>query len=549
MTRRMRRVRALVFASVLVPALALTACSGERVDPLAPLDVTRDLSATPTGAGPVDRVVWNLGTGEPASLDWILAYDDSANTALANMCEGLMRQNEDMTLSPGLAERVDRPDDLTSVFTIREGVRFWDGSSLTADDVAFSLQRHLDPDAGSYWGVPFYDNVESVEVTGPLQVTVRFSQPDALFERMLATTAGAVGSRAFVEAAGETYGTAQGGIMCTGPFKFESWKAGSRIVSSVNEAYWDPELQPMAQRLELTFITDETTAANSLISGGVDGMYNPPLSATEMLAHSDSGSFVLGKSTDWLAIRPTEADGPMRELPVRQALSLLLDRKAVAAAVFRGTASPAVTPIQPGAWGSGVEVWEAAAEELPEPVFDTAAARQILEDAGLVGTAVSIAIPADSEAEGKTAEILRAGAREAGLELTFHQLPYTSFTELYFDEKARSQYDAFIVQEYGAGVADPLVSMSEFTPLSAYNYGAYDDQVLTGSVSDAFTALDDTRRAELLVAGQRRMVEDLPLIPIVNPENRVYQNARITGATASRALLYYPWAAKIGAAQ
>lgn len=549
MTGLRSRGRAALLAVALIPLLAVTACAGERPDPLAPLDVTRDLAGTPAGVGNVDEVVWNLGTGEPASLDWILAYDDSSNTALANMCEGLMRQNEDMTLSPGLAESVAHPDPVTSVFTIRSGVTFWDGTPLTAEDVAFSLNRHLDPESGSYWGVPFYDNVAAIEVSGPLEVTVRFTQPDALFERMLATTAGVVGSRAFVEAAGDAYGTAQGGIMCTGPFAFESWKTGSRIVSTANPDYWDPELQPMVQRLELTFITDETTAANSLISGGVDGMYNPPLSATELLAHSDNGSFVLGMSTDWLAIRPTEVDGPMRELAVRQALSLLLDRDAVAAAVFRGTAAPAMTPIQPGAWGSGVEIWSAAAQEIPQPVFDPAAARAVLEEAGLVGTTVSIAIPADSEAEGKTAEILRAGAREAGLELTFHTLPQTSFTELYFDEKARSQYDAFIVQEYGAGVADPLVSMSEFTPLSAYNYGAYDDPVLTGSVADAFAALDDRRRAELLTAGQARMVEDLPLIPIVNPENRVYQNARITGATASRALLYYPWAAQIGAAR
>lgn len=544
-----RRLRRVLLAAAIVPLLGITACSGDRPDPLAPLDVTRDLAGTPAGTGSLDKVVWNIGTGEPASLDWILAYDDSSNTALANMCEGLMRQNEDMTLSPGLAERVERPDDRTTVFSIREGVKFWDGSALTADDVAFSLQRHLDPDSGSYWGVPFYDNVASIDATGPLEVTVKFAQPDALFERMLATTAGVVGSRSFVEEAGEAYGTSQGGIMCTGPFKFESWQPGSRIVATKNADYWDADLQPMVDRLELTFITDETTAANSLISGGVDGMYNPPLSATELLAHSDSGSLVLGKSTDWLAIRPTEADGPMRELPIRQALSLLLDRSAVAAAVFRGTAAPAVTPIQPGAWGSGVEVWREAAEKLPEPTFDTDQARQVLADAGLTGTAVTIAIPADSEAEAKTAEILRAGAKEAGLELTFKILPQTSFTELYFDEKARADYDAFIVQEYGAGVADPLVSMSEFTPLSAYNYGAYDDEVLTGSVAEGFATLDDTRRAELLVQGQQRMVEDLPLIPIVNPENRVYQNARITGATASRALLYYPWAAKIGAAQ
>lgn len=549
MSARSRRIARAALAALVIPVLALTACSGARPDPLAPLDVPRGLSNTPAGAGRIDTLTWNIGTGEPASLDWIYAYDDSGNTTLANMCEGLMRQNEDMSLSPALAERVDHPDATTTVFTLRDNVRFWDGSPLTADDVVFSLQRHLDPEAGSYWGVPFYDNVASIEATSEREVTVRFEQPDALFERMLATAAGIVGSRSFTERAGETYGTSQGGIMCTGPFKYVSWQPGSKIVMQRNADYWDPELQPKADRVELTFVTDETTIANSLISGGIDGAYNPPLSATEMLSRADSGSLVLGESTDWMAVRPTETDGPMRQLPLRQALSLILDRDAIAAAVYRGTATPSLTPIQPGAWGYARDVWQAAEREIPKPEFDVAAAKRLIDENGLAGTKISIAIPADSEAESKVAEIMSAGAKRAGLQLEFHRMPQTAFTELYFDAKAREPYDAFIVQEYGAGVADPIVSMSEFTPLSAYNYGAYDDPVLTGSVAKAMVTPDAEARAEVLAEGQRRVVEDLPLITIVNASSRVFQGSRITGATASRALLYYPWAAKIGAAK
>lgn len=541
--------RALV-GSLAISALVLTGCSGAE-EPSAPavLDVPRDQTSTPAGSGPLDVVTWNLIWGEPSSLDWIYAYADSDNTTLANMCEGLMRQNEDMSLSPALAEDVQHPDDLTTVFTIRQDVAFWDGSPLTAEDVAFSLDRHRDPDAGSYWASPFYDRVESIEVTGEHEVTVRFTEPDSLFERMLATAAGIIGSKAYVEQAGEAYGTASGGIMCTGPFSFESWQSGSRITLKANPDYWDPELRPMIEQLELTFVTDESTVANSLLAGDIDGAYMPPLSATEQLAATGEGNFVLGLGTDWMAIRPTEKDGPMHRLETRQALSLILDREAVAQTVFRGTAVPAVTPIQPGAWGYARAQWEAAAAALPEPVFDVEQAAQLVADAGLEGTELTIAIPADSEAESKIAEILTAGGNQVGLQLNFETLPMTSFTELYFDAKARESYDAFIVWEYGAGVADPVVSMSEFTPLSAYNYGNNDDPVLTRSVSDALSALDPEERAGHLIAGQQSMVENLPLVPVVNLENRLFQNERLTGATASRASLYYPWAARIGSAE
>ncbi|MBC9936424.1 MULTISPECIES: ABC transporter substrate-binding protein [unclassified Leucobacter] len=534
-------------SSLMIPMLLIAGCSAAPVqNQPVELDLERGLASTPAGVGAVDVVRWNLTWGEPSSLDWIYAYADSENTTLANMCEGLMRQNEDMTLSPALAETVTHVDDLTTVFEIRKGVQFWDGSPLTAEDVAFSLNRHMDPDSGSYWGDPFYDNVGAIEVTGEHEVTVRFTQPDSLFERMLATAAGIVGSKSFVENAGEAYGTASGGIMCTGPFSLKSWQSGSKIVLDANPSYWDQGLVPLAKQLELTFVTDESTVANSLLSGDLDGTYMPPLSATEKLATSDTGTFALGLGTDWVAIRPTEKEGLMHQLEMRQALSLILDRDAVAQAVFRGTAQASLTPIQPGAWGYAKDVWQAAADELPAPEFDVEQAQKIVQEAGLEGSSVKIAIPSDSEAEKKIAEILTAGAGQIGIEVAVEVIPITSFTELYFDAKAREAYDAFIVWEYGAGVADPVVSMSEFTPLSAYNYGNYDDQVLTQSVADALTTLDPDARAEILVKGQARMVEDLPLINVVTLENRVYQNDRITGATASRASLYFPWAANIG---
>ena len=545
-----KNLRRALIASAILPGLLLAGCAGTAsTNETKPLEMQRGLTSTPKGSGPVDLVTSNRIWGEPSSLDWVYDYADSDNTALANMCEGLMRQNEDMSLSPALAEQVDRPDDLTLVFTIRKDVKFWDGTPLTAEDVAFSLNRNRDEKVGSYWSTPFYDRVKSIEVTGDHEVTVKFSKPDSLFERMMATAAGIIGSKAYVEKAGADYGTAKGGIMCTGPFSFGSWQSGSKMTLNANPDYWDPELRPMVKKLDLTFVTDEATVSNSLFSGDIDGSYMPPLSATEKLLEKGDNAFVLGLGTDWMAIRPTEKDGALKKLEVRQVLSLLLDRDAVAKAVFRGTADPAVTPIQPGAWGYAKDLWQAAYDQLPDPVFDVAKAGELVKSAGLEGTELRLAIPADSEAEQKISEILTAGASQVGITITFDTLPTTSFTELYFDKKARANYDGFIAWEYGAGVADPVVSMSEFTPLSAYNYGNNDDQVLTQSVSDALSTFDENERAKLLIQGQQQMVDNLPLIPIVNLQNRLYQNPRITGATASRASLYYPWAAKIGAAK
>jgi peptide/nickel transport system substrate-binding protein len=71
--------------------------------------------------------------------------------------------------------------------------------------------------------------VTSIEKTGELEVTVRFSEPDVLFDRLLATPVGVVGSKKFIEKAGAAYGTPSAGVLCTGPFQLERWNPGSSI--------------------------------------------------------------------------------------------------------------------------------------------------------------------------------------------------------------------------------------------------------------------------------------------------------------------------------
>ncbi|MBB4980872.1 ABC transporter substrate-binding protein [Streptomyces nymphaeiformis] len=185
--------------AVVAVGLALAtaaACSGGRpgTNGAAGKDVKLTID-TPAAKGELDTVRWNLGT-EPSSLDWIYTYDCPPNTVIANVCESPLRLGPDFSVKPGLTEKIDRPDPKTWVYTIRQGVKFHDGSTVTAEDVAYSLNRHLDPDLGSYWA-NVYANVDSVEVSGAHQVTVRLTKPDVLFNQLLATPPGVVASKAY----------------------------------------------------------------------------------------------------------------------------------------------------------------------------------------------------------------------------------------------------------------------------------------------------------------------------------------------------------------
>lgn len=182
----MSRTTALLVCSTVVTATA-AGCSGATKSQAgggAPAyAVTPD---SPAAKGSLDSFTWSL-YAEPYTLDYALAYDYPPNTVLANVCEQLLRVTPDMKIEPGLAVKYANPDPKTWVYTLRPGVKFHDGSTMTAKDVVASLKRHMDPATGSPWGSSF-KNVASIKKSGPLEVTIRLNKPDVLLNELMAAS-------------------------------------------------------------------------------------------------------------------------------------------------------------------------------------------------------------------------------------------------------------------------------------------------------------------------------------------------------------------------
>ena len=175
--------------------------------------------------------------GEPASVDPAFDYDFVSGFATSSITEPLLKFCEnDTQLCPHLATDWTVSDDgLTYTLTIREGVLFHDGTEMTVDDVVFSLNRIRDPEIGSYVSGCWATWRTSRRPTSST-VVITMSQPDALLEYALASTAAHVVNQAFVEAvvaAGDVYGSPSVGSIGTGPFKFRSGSAATIRRSSV----------------------------------------------------------------------------------------------------------------------------------------------------------------------------------------------------------------------------------------------------------------------------------------------------------------------------
>ncbi|QAV70958.1 ABC transporter substrate-binding protein [Salinibacterium sp. UTAS2018] len=538
--------QAIAIGSIL--AIALTGCAaGTSGGSSSSIDTNDLLTTTPAATGELDLVTWNLPFGEPASIDPIKSFNYPENTVVANLCEGLMQLQPDFSIEPGLAEKLETPDDLTYIYTIRQGVEFWDGAEMTADDVVFSLGRHADANEGSYWAGGLISNIASVEKTDDWEVTVTLTEPDATFNSYMVTPAGTIVQQAHREAAGDSYGNPTGQVMCTGPYSVGEWDQGQSISLIKNENYWNTAKQAKTTQVDINFIVDSASIATALDTGAIDGSYDVPLGALPTLEKSEAGTLYLGNSLQLVAIIGT-GNGAFADPAVRQALMMATDRDAIAATVFEGTASASRSLVPNNGWAYGDSEFTAGRDDLAETAIDIEGAKKVLENATVdITQPISIVYPSERTYYADIISEIANGAREIGLTVEPEGVPSAQFGAFFSDPAAREGHDAFVTYNY-MDVPDPLSFLRAIVGTDgSQNYSEYSNPEIDSLLSEAAAATDDGERALLVNQVQEAAMEDLPWIPIVDPAVRLFMKDGVTGAPASFVYLYYPWAADLGA--
>jgi peptide/nickel transport system substrate-binding protein len=535
--------------SVLLAGVVTAASSATgRQSPTGYVTVT----STPPAKGDVGTVTWDLPYGEPSTLDWLNAAAYSENTVLSNLCEGLMRTNPNLEVGPALASSVSHPNALTWVYKLRRGVTFWDGKPLTVADVVFSLRRTASPKSAAFWTHPTFDNVKSITPGPGFAVTVHLTKPDALFPEMIATAAGTIGERAYILAKGKTYGTARGGVMCTGPFMLKKWTPGSGVTIVRNPHYWDTAHRAKAAEIDFKFLTDPSTITNALLSGQIDGAFEAPISAVQKLRTSSVGKLYVGKSTEFVSLTHTLKRGPMRNVLIRHALSLAISRDQIASAIFQGTATPILAFGPPDLWSYANSTFTAGYNQLPSTAVDLDKAKQLVKQAGSPKQSMSLLVNADDVAATQTATLIQAAATSIGLNVKIDPLPAAQTIAISFDPKRAAQYDMIVYVSSYSDVADPLeFNLSVLHTGGAFNGNGYSNKRVDRLVDEARATLDPTRRAQLINAAQAQgLGRDLKMICLDTYGERLFMNNRITGAVPSLpSELYFPWARDLGSAK
>lgn len=500
---------------------------------------------TPAAKGTTGPVTWATYR-EVQTLDPIQAFDYPENTVITSMCDSLLQQQPDGSAKPGLATKVDRPDAQTIVLTINTSAKFWDGKNVTADDVVYSLKRNTDKALAGFYGQVF-ENVASITATGSDQVTIKLTKPDNWLLGELSQMPGIVLEKAYVESKGKSFGTPSGGTMCTGAFKLSNWKPGTSLTAVRNPDWWGSP-KPQAESMVFKGVPDDSSLTTGLLTNELTGSYPQPLTTLDQLKASKKVKVYAGPSFASDALVISSLKGALKDVKVRQALSLAIDRKAYINTLYKGYGQLPRTLANPGTWGYEKAVFQADWNKLPEPTMDVAKAKQLVKQAGATGEPLVIGMSSEINNLLTAANAIRQAAISIGLKPRLKSVSAANYINFFTDPKARVGVDGFLTVNY-PDYADPAALYNTVVmPEGSQNYDGFSDPRITAAMNEARTTTDQKKRAQLTAKAGDEIMQTLPWIPLADPDTVLILDSRVTGAPSSFQYMGGPWAASIGAA-
>ena len=546
MAPRSRRRMALVAMAALcmgVPACgrSVSSTQGQGSGLVSP---TKGLVATtPAGTKPVQSVTWAVYR-DVNSLDPIFAFDYPENTADSLMCESLLLQAPGGALKPGLAT-VSTPSPTTMVFTLRPGVKFWDGQPVTPADVVYSLDRNTDPKLGGFYSAVF-SRVSSIAATGSNQVTITLKQPDYWLEGELASMPGIIIEKSFAQQQGKNYGTPAGKIMCTGAYMFKSWNPGVGVVAVANPHYWNSSAKPLVQQITIKGASDVSAFTSAMLTNGIQGSYSFALPTLDQLKSSSSVKVYQGPGWSTDAFIISSFKGALGDVRVRRALSMALNRQGIINSVYRGAALMPRWLSNPGTFGYGTSVFAAAYDSSPLLSQNIAAAKKLVQQAGVSGQTITIGTSSQLANIAAVTGAYQAAGQAIGLKVALKSVSAQNFINFFTDPKARAGIDGFPTVNYG-DYADPAALLSTVVlPDGSQNYTGFNDPKITSALDQARGTADPGKRAALVAQAEKLTVQQMPWIPNAQPTSLLLLNKSLTGAVSSFAYMFAPWANQLG---
>ncbi len=442
---------------------------------------------------------------DPDILDPDLGRTFVGRIVFASLCDKLFDITPDLKIVPQLATGYSWSDDgKTLTLSLRKGVKFHDGTAFDAEAVKFNLERSLTlPGSNRKSEVK---PIESVEVVDPFTVRIHLKAPFSPLLAQLADRAGMMVSPKAARELGENFGRSP---VCSGPYKFVERVAQDRIVLEKFQDYWNKDAFAF-DRVVFLPIPDPSVRLANLQAGDLD--------LIERVAPTDLGAVrkdarlkvasAVGLGYQGITINesnPKPLDTPLaKDVRVREAFELSLDREAINQVVFNGEFVPgnqAVPPTSP---------WYI--KELPMPKRDVARARALLKAAGYDRVSFTLMVTNNPQAI-QLGQVIQSMAKEAGFDIKLNAVEFATALDL----QEAGKYDAF--QIGWSGRIDPDGNIYIFHACgAALNETGYCDPKVDEYLNKARSTGEFAERYRYYKLAAERYLPDRHIIYLYHPK-------------------------------
>ena len=553
--KRISRRNFLKVAGVGAAALGLAACGGNKSGSTA---TSGNASSAGSSTGSINTAGFTVQYGSnPETLDPALnSAVDGANTIIT-VFEPLLLINENNEVVGGQAESWEASEDgLTWTFTMRDGLKWSDGSELNAKDFEYSFKRMADPNTAAPYaetclgmidgfeeaaGFPDADgnptvepNLDALNVKASddgKTLTIVLSYPCSYFDKMAAFATMSPVQKATVEANGDSWCTSPDTYVCNGPYMITEWTPSERIVLTKNPNYvggWDSS-KIVSDSITLLLLEDSSASFAAYNSGEAVLIKDVPTDEIPSLTKAeDGGDFYVDTILGTYYVSLNLKRDAFKDAKVRKALSLAIDRDYVANTIMQGTYSTADSIVGPGIVDENGYFHDNGNAPYISADYEAnlAEAKKLLEEAGYPngeGYPVIEYSCNDAGYHVPLAEYLQQAWGDLGITLTISKMEWSSFTAA----RRAGEYDVARngwVMDYN----DPSNMLDLFCSGNGNNDGKYSNPEFDAAI-EASRVADSAEHFAQLHKAEDILMEDTGCLPIAYYNDYWLQSSSLKG--------------------
>ena len=547
-----KRALALLLASAMV--LSLAACGKKAddststtgaagADTTAAADGVENADGTQTGAAGEKILSVQIGPN-PETIDPALNSAVDGGNMLLHSFECLLVVDKDGQLAPGQAESWETSEDgLTWTFHLRDGLKWSDGTPLTANDFVYSWKRVCDPMTAAPYAETVLGMVEGfdeaiggdldalkVEATDDQTLVVTLSAPCSFFGSLAAFATLSPVQQATVEANGDQWAVSAETYVSNGPFYVSEWVPKSYILMSKNPNYWNADAVKL-DGIKFNLIEDANAAYSAYQTEEV--LFIKDVPTEEIPSLTGQPDFYVDPIIGTYYLSVNTQKEPFNDARVRKALSLAIDREYVANTLMQGTYSPASNFMGPGWVDTDGSAFIDNANG-GKPYIDTAnheanleEAKKLLADAGYPdGAGLSFTYSTnDAGYHRVVAEYLQQAWSELGIDVKVDIVEWASFTPM----RRNGDYDASRngwVGDYD----DPSNMLDLLYSTNGNNDGKFSNPEYDAAMELSRTTLDAKERSDALHKAEDILMEEAGCIPVAYYNDFWLQSDKIVGS-------------------